>query len=441
LESLKLACDTNRTVASGRIVLVQDANSAGGFLVYLPVYEKGKPAESIADRRKNLMGVILGVFRPNDMIESALAKFQPEGIDVGLYDPSDSASKRTFHVHASRTRENPEKSADRDTLLDPKGIRHLAPLAVAGHPWTIVCAPTPEFGAAHRTWWPCGVLAAGLLFTAMLAGHLLLGIDYTLHLEERVRTQTADVRHAHEEVLFRLVSASQWRDEETGMHIRRTGLLSQALARAAGWLGEELEAIRQAAPMHDIGKIGILDAILRKPGKLTPQEFEVMKTHTLIGSEILAGSKVPMLQMAREIALNHHERWDGKGYPRGLAGKDIPESARIVAIVDVYDALTHDRVNRAALPEDETLAIMQQGEGTHFDPVLLAEFFRRLPEMRRLAEQHPDSHRSNRRPASPAASSTAFAPAPAPGLPVAPQQSVWPGQASVDPSTATPLSG
>jgi putative two-component system response regulator len=213
------------------------------------------------------------------------------------------------------------------------------------------------------------------------------------------------------------------------------------LARAAGWLGDELEAIRQAAPMHDIGKIGILDAVLRKPGKLTPQEFEVMKTHTLIGSEILAGSKVPMLQMAREIALNHHERWDGKGYPRGLAGKDIPESARIVAIVDVYDALTHDRVNRPALPEDEVLAIMHQGEGKQFDPELLAEFFRHLPEMRRLVEQHPDKSRSDRRPASAAAFAAASPAAPAPGLPLASQPSVWPSQLTVDPSTATPLSG
>jgi len=145
--------------------------------------------------------------------------------------------------------------------------------------------------------------------------------------------------------------------------------------------------------MHDIGKIGIPDAILQKPGKLTPEEFAVMKTHTRIGADILSGSKAPMLQMARDIALNHHERWDGKGYPRGLAAKAIPECARIVAIVDVYDALTHDRVYRPALPESEVLTIMQQGAGAHFDPLLMTFFFLHFSEIRRIATEHPDDGR------------------------------------------------
>ena len=216
------------------------------------------------------------------------------------------------------------------------------------------------------------------------------------------------------------------------MHIRRTGLLSQALARATGWLGEELEAIRQAAPMHDIGKIGIPDAILRKPEKLTPPEFEVMKTHTVIGAEILAGSRVPMLQMAREIALNHHERWDGKGYPRGLAGKNIPESARIVSIVDCYDALTHDRVNRPAFSEDAAVAMMQRESEKQFDPDLLAEFFRHLPEMHRLAEQYSDG--SDGRPAPVVAK-------PSQAAPRFSQPSVWSGQSPAAESPASPWAG
>ena len=195
-------------------------------------------------------------------------------------------------------------------------MHHLARLDVAGHPWTIVCLPTPDFVAARRTWWSWGVLAVGLAFTALLAAHLRLSIDrrayaerslverrrYARELEEKVREQTEDIRRAQEEVIYRLVAASQWRDEETGMHIRRTGLMSEVLAKAAGWSAAEADVIRQAAPMHDVGKIGIPDAVLRKPGKLTPEEFEVMKTHTLIGAEMLADSDVPMLQMAREIA-------------------------------------------------------------------------------------------------------------------------------------------
>ncbi len=177
----------------------------------------------------------------------------------------------------------------------------------------------------------------------MLAAYLLMSIGHTVNLEEKVREQTADLHLAQEEVIWRMLSASRWSDDETEMHIRRTGLLSEVVAKAAGWFGEDLDAIRQAAPLHDVGKIGVPDAILQKPGKLTPEEYEVVKTHTLIGSEILSNSKMPMLQMAQEIALNHHERWDGHGYPRGLAGENIPECARILAIVDTYDALTHER--------------------------------------------------------------------------------------------------
>jgi putative two-component system response regulator len=224
----------------------------------------------------------------------------------------------------------------------------------------------------------------------MMAAYLWLSVNQQGYLEQKVHEQTVDIRRANEEVIDRLVSAAQWSDEETGMHIRRTGLLCEVLARAAGWFGDDVECIRQAAPMHDIGKIGIPDAILQKPGKLTPEEFAVMKTHTRIGADILAGSKSPVLQMAREIALNHHERWDGKGYPRGLTGKAIPEPARIVAIVDVYDALSHDRIYRPALPEAEVLTIMQQGAGNHFDPLLMTFFFLHFSEIRRIAQEHPD---------------------------------------------------
>ena len=214
--------------------------------------------------------------------------------------------------------------------------------------------------------------------------------QYTRNLEEKVREQTAAIRRAHEETIHRLVTASMYRDEETGAHIRRTGLFSEVLAKAAGWSASEAEQIRLAAPMHDVGKIGIPDAILQKPGKLTPEEFAIMKTHTVIGADMLTGSDVPMLQMAREIALAHHERWDGSGYPNRLAGPDIPESARIVAIVDVYDALTHDRVYRPAMAEEEALEIMRQSVGTHFDPGLSALFFSRLEDVLQLAEENKD---------------------------------------------------
>jgi putative two-component system response regulator len=151
-----------------------------------------------------------------------------------------------------------------------------------------------------------------------------------------------------------------------------------------------VEKIRMAAPMHDVGKVGIPDAILCKAGRLTREEYAIMQRHTLMGAEMLADTELPMLRMAHEIALCHHEHWDGSGYPRGLSAEAIPESARIVAIADVYDALTHDRVYRQALPQEQALAIMRSGQGSHFDPLLLTQFFCLLPELERIARDNPD---------------------------------------------------
>ncbi len=214
---------------------------------------------------------------------------------------------------------------------------------------------------------------------------------HTEELERKVREQTLVIRQAHEETIYRLVTASGYRDEETGGHVRRTGLFSEVLARAAGWSDAEADAIRLAAPMHDVGKIGIPDHILRKPGRLTADEYEVMKRHTLIGAAMLAGSSSSLLGLAAEIARYHHERWDGKGYPHGLAGEAIPASARILAIVDVYDALTHDRVYRPALPVDKSLTIMAEGLGTQFDPLLLPVFFTMHDTIERISQSVPDA--------------------------------------------------
>jgi HD-GYP domain-containing protein (c-di-GMP phosphodiesterase class II) len=197
-------------------------------------------------------------------------------------------------------------------------------------------------------------------------------------------------RRAHEETIHWLVKVSLYRDEETGAHIQRTGYYSELLAASAGWRRELVDQIRLAAPMHDLGKIGIPDAILRKPGKLTRDEMTVMQTHTLLGAKMLAGSATPVLRLAQEIALCHHERWDGGGYPAGLAGQEIPEAARIVAIVDFYDALSHDRVYRPAFPEAEVVKMMREGRGKHFDPRLLDIFLSLLPEMRAIAQAVPD---------------------------------------------------
>ncbi len=214
--------------------------------------------------------------------------------------------------------------------------------------------------------------------------------QYTATLELKVRQQMQAIRSAHEETILRLLSASRYRDEETGAHIKRTGLYCELFAEVLGWPADQIQNIRLAAPMHDLGKIGIPDAILQKPSALTAEEFAVMKTHTIIGARMLEGSESAILQMAHEIAQPHHERWNGSGYPRGLAGLAIPESARILAIVDVYDALTHRRVYHEALPEDKAIEIMEQDRGKHFDPFLFGVFLSLLPEIRRIARENPD---------------------------------------------------
>src|SRR5262249_4699926 len=158
------------------------------------------------------------------------------------------------------------------------------------------------------------------------------------------------LEEAHHEILERLAMAAEFRDDETGQHIKRVGRMSGVLARNLGLPPEQVDLIERAAPLHDVGKIGIPDHILRKPEPLTPEEFEVIKSHAAIGASILSGGRFPLLRMAEEIALTHHERWDGTGYPRGLAGEAIPLSGRIVALADAFDALISERPYKGAQP-------------------------------------------------------------------------------------------
>ena len=208
--------------------------------------------------------------------------------------------------------------------------------------------------------------------------------QYERRLENDVLQRTAEIQRREEEICLRLAAACGYRDLETGSHNRRLGLYSAVLARELGWTRQAQDEIRISIAMHDIGKIGLPDTILRKPARLTHEEFEVVKTHAVIGARMLEGSDFSLLNMAHSIALSHHEKWDGTGYPYGLAGTDIPESARICSILDVYDALIHKRVYREALPEEEALTIMTESRGSHFDPEIFDCFMAVLPELRRI---------------------------------------------------------
>ena len=192
-------------------------------------------------------------------------------------------------------------------------------------------------------------------------------------LEQRVRERTADLEGAHLDTLERLAVAAEFRDDDTGRHTERVASISALLGRAAGLDDEQVELLRRAAPLHDLGKIGIPDAILRKPGPLTPDEWEIMKTHTTAGARILGGGKSRVIRLAEEIALSHHERWDGTGYPEARSGEAIPLAARVVAVADVFDALTSDRVYRKAWAPDDVLKYLQGHAGVHFDPALVEQ--------------------------------------------------------------------
>jgi len=188
------------------------------------------------------------------------------------------------------------------------------------------------------------------------------------HQREAAHQALAD---AHQLTLTRLARAVEFKDGATGSHILRVGTLSALVAGRMGQPEEWCRRIELAAPLHDIGKIGVPDHILKKPGPLTPEEHRIMETHSEMGVQILGCSGVEVLEMAAEIALTHHERWDGRGYPRGLAGEAIPLSGRIVGAVDFFDALTMDRCYREALGDDQALDLLKAGRGTHFDPLVL----------------------------------------------------------------------
>ncbi len=223
-------------------------------------------------------------------------------------------------------------------------------------------------------------------------------VDYVLKpvsspvMLRRIQTHLSLVRakeleDSQREAIFMLGEAGHYNDTDTGMHIWRMAAYARALADAAGWSEHMAEWLELAAPMHDTGKIGIPDDILKAPRKLTAEEWEIMRTHSRIGYQILSKSDTPIFTMAAEIALHHHEKWDGSGYPSGLAKRAIPESARIIALADVFDALTMKRPYKEPWTIPEAVAEIQKSAGSHFDPRLVKLFEEILPRIIQLNEE------------------------------------------------------
>ena len=204
--------------------------------------------------------------------------------------------------------------------------------------------------------------------------------------------QAEQLKQAHVDLVHRLGRAAEYKDTDTGEHIARMSQYSKLLALEFGMGEQQAELLRQAAPMHDVGKIGIPDAILLKPGRLTPDEFDHMKQHAAIGAQILANSSSPLLQLAHKLAIEHHEKWDGSGYPYGLKGEQISVEGRIVAIADVFDALTSKRPYKEAWGVEEALEHMQAQAGKHFDPHLINLFVNKLDAIIAIKSAHQEQH-------------------------------------------------
>ncbi|XPV76017.1 MAG: HD-GYP domain-containing protein [Desulfovibrio sp.] len=227
---------------------------------------------------------------------------------------------------------------------------------------------------------------------------------YQNHLETLVKQRTQELENSRQQIIRCLGKAAEFKDNDTGMHVIRVGEICYALAAKFGLEKTRCETIRDAAPMHDIGKIGIQDEILLKPGKLNAEEWEHMKQHVQFGCEILTAhgpttttchavdntNPTDLLSVAKLIALTHHEKWDGSGYPLGLSGESIPIEGRIVALADVYDALASERPYKKAFPQEKCLQILREGAGKHFDPKLVSLFLDNLSEFQKLIEKYKD---------------------------------------------------
>lgn len=224
---------------------------------------------------------------------------------------------------------------------------------------------------------------------ARVRTHLHL-YDQRRHLVEMVRHRTQELEDTRLQIIRRLGRAAEFKDDETGYHVIRMSHYSKMLGRAAGMPEYRAELLFNAAPMHDVGKIGVPDSILQKPGPLSPEEWIVVKRHPAIGAGIIGRHNNELLEMARVIALTHHEKWDGSGYPRGLKGDMIPLVGRVVAIADCFDALTNVRPYKPAWPLEEAIAYLQKEAGKHFDPALVPKFVELLPQIEEVRMQYSE---------------------------------------------------
>ena len=304
---------------------------------------------------------------------AAFAEHQPDVALVDLNMPG----MNGLEVIAELARLSPETPA---IVVSGTGDLNDAVEAVHRGVWDFVTKPIVSMGALENTVRQC-------VDRARLKKE---NERYRLHLEELVELRTQEVERTRLQIIQRLGRAAEYRDNETGMHVIRMSHFSRLLALKAGMSERDAEILWQAAPMHDVGKIGIPDYILLKPGKLTPEEMDVMKGHSRLGYELLQGSGSEILRAGAEIAISHHEKYDGSGYPNGLKGKEIPLYGRIVAVADVFDALTSERPYKKAWPLEDAVRLLEEGRGSHFDPMCVEAFLASWDQVIEIRQRFQD---------------------------------------------------
>jgi PAS domain S-box-containing protein len=336
-----------------------------------------------------LLGTLLGIFVDQRRTLAEVSRYYDASLDLlatidlsGRFTRVNPAWERTLGYCASAILSHPtsefvhpddyEATTAEHTALtsgshDTIGFRNRWRAADRSYrwlEWSATCSPAEG-----------GVHVIGRDITAQHEAEEQLANNSRV-LETKVAERTRELENARAETLQRLAVAAEYRDDDTSQHTERVGVTAAEIAVQLGLGAEEIKLLREAAPMHDVGKLAISDTILLKPGKLTVQEYEVMKTHAALGARLLSGSSSPVLQMATVIAASHQERWDGSGYPAGLAGEAIPLVGRVVAVADVFDALTHDRPYKSAWPVEHAIAEIKRASGSKFDPRVVAAFLR-----------------------------------------------------------------